>query len=201
MKTYEHTEDGTASARAHPWADAEGNASHRYYDLKANPELIRSALEDFVPWSRFRAVETFYSLLAWLNGPDALLESNDCAFEGPEAADSPATGRSLECSGRLMVLYRELPLNLSLVRVQGLKNALHGSCEEFDRDFDSGAIGSTIVWSQYVTLPLPEARQRGYQLMLSFWAWGDTEGETMANLDRLFQNLSGALRKASLYVP
>ena len=198
MKTYEHTEDGSASARAHPWSDAEGNASHRYYDLKANPELIRSALEDFVPWSRFRAVETLYSLLAWLNGPDARLESNDCAFEGPEPAGRPAAGRSLECSGRLMVLYRELPLNLSLVRVQGLKNALHGSCEEIDRDFDSGAIGSTIVRTRYVTLPLPEARQVGYQLMLSFWAWGDTEGETMENLGRLFENLWGALRKASL---
>ena len=30
-------------------------------------------------------------------------------------------------------------------------------------------------------------------LMLSFWAWGDDEAETMANLDRVLENLSLAL--------
>jgi len=29
--------------------------------------------------------------------------------------------------------------------------------------------------------------------MLSFWAWGDDEAETMANLDRVLENLSLAL--------
>jgi hypothetical protein len=37
--------------------------------------------------------------------------------------------------------------------------------------------------------------------MLSFWAWGDTEVETMANLDRLLRNLSEALRGVERHEP
>jgi hypothetical protein len=34
----------------------------------------------------------------------------------------------------------------------------------------------------------------GFQLMLSFWSWGDTEAEVMGNLDRTVQNIWEALR-------
>ena len=33
--------------------------------------------------------------------------------------------------------------------------------------------------------------------MLSFWAWGDDENETMASLDRTLSNLAGVLRDLS----
>jgi hypothetical protein len=39
--------------------------------------------------------------------------------------------------------------------------------------------------------------QLGSQLMISFWAWGDDEENTMLNLKRVFENLSRALRKLS----
>ena len=37
----------------------------------------------------------------------------------------------------------------------------------------------------------------GSQLMLSFWAWGDDERETMANLDRTLTNVSVVLRRVA----
>ena len=43
-------------------------------------------------------------------------------------------------------------------------------------------------------LPLPDEQQFGFQLMLSFWSWGDTEEEAMGNLDRTVQNIWEALR-------
>jgi hypothetical protein len=37
----------------------------------------------------------------------------------------------------------------------------------------------------------------GSQLMISFWAWGDSEPDTMQNLGRLFKALGRALRSAA----
>ena len=51
--------------------------------------------------------------------------------------------------------------------------------------------GSVVSGTYYVALP--DGEQDGSQLMISFWAWGDTELETMANFDRVVKNLSAAL--------
>jgi hypothetical protein len=50
---------------------------------------------------------------------------------------------------------------------------------------------------RFTTLPGPPELQRGQQLMLSFWAWGDDALEVMTNLDRTFRNVTVALRKLS----
>ena len=57
-----------------------------------------------------------------------------------------------------------------------------------------GIIGTTIVPVRYLALPEAREQQLGSQLMLSFWAWGDSEADTMLNLGRLFKNLARALR-------
>jgi hypothetical protein len=52
-----------------------------------------------------------------------------------------------------------------------------------------------------VTLLLPDDEQLGYQLILSFWAWGSLEAELMANLGRVVRNLGeglGAHRKGDV---
>ncbi|MBH0190385.1 MAG: hypothetical protein HP492_01170 [Nitrospira sp.] len=51
--------------------------------------------------------------------------------------------------------------------------------------------------TRFTAIPGPPERQRGQQLMLSFWAWGETETEMMGHLDRIFQNLTGALQRVS----
>jgi hypothetical protein len=197
MKTYKRARSALDPARAHPWTDAASNPESRYYDLKAEPWLVRTSLEDFTPWDGVEAVGTFYRLLEWLNAPGGALESNDCEFTGPHDNPTARVGKAQECSGRLMILYRDLPLNLSLPRVEWLEDAALRHLARIDPEFECGAVGTTIMNVQYVELPVTDEDQLGYQLMLSFWAWGDTEAETMVNLARLFENLSGALRVTS----
>ena len=192
MRTCEY--DGEESEpRAHPWTDAVGSSECRYYDLKAAPGLIRTALEDFVPFGHFAAVAEFYALLERLNAPASTLESNDCAFAGPHASELAPPGKRLQCEGRLMILFRDLGLNLSRPRVEALANGLHMRLAELDRELEWGMIGTTIYPTRYVTLPV--ARQLGHQLMLSFWAWGDSEAELMGHLERVVRNLAQAIRE------
>ncbi len=66
-----------------------------------------------------------------------------------------------------------------------------------DPSFEDGAIGASIVDVRFRTLRVPRSRQQGQQPLLTFWAWGDDEAETLANLDRTLILLSGVLRALS----
>ncbi len=192
MRTCEYDGPPLTVARSHPWTDAVASAAHRYYDLRATPSLIRTSLEDFVPWSRYGAILGFYSLLEWLNGDASPFETNDCAFTAPHANDQASVPQALMCSGRVMVLYRELRLNASAGDVAWLKDELHLAVAKLDVELHSGLVGTTIVPVRY--LALPSGEQAGQELMVSFWAWGDTEAELMENLERVVAGLFAALR-------
>jgi hypothetical protein len=148
-------------------------------------------------WSAYPATETFYRLLEWLNGSESVFESNDCAFSGTAANTSDQFSKRLQCSGRLMILYRDLALNTSPEQIHWLTNAAAHALRATDPAFEWGAIGATVMPVRFTTLPGPPALQRGQQLMLSFWAWGEDEREVMTNLDRTFHNMTVALRELS----
>jgi len=197
MKVYEHNDPGSLSPRSHPWIDCESDPTCRYYNFRTRPELIRSSIEDMQGWSAYPATETFYRLLEWLNGSESVFESNDCAFNGVAAETSTQFPNRLQCSGRLMILYRDLTLNTSPEQIHWLTNATAHTLSQTDPVFERGAIGATIVPVRFTTLPGPPELQRGQQLMLSFWAWGEGEREVMSNLDRTFRNMTVALRELS----
>jgi hypothetical protein len=197
MKVYEHNDPDSLSPRSHPWIDGKSDPTHRYYDFRAKPELIRSSLEDLQEWNSYPATETFYQLLEWLNGSGSVLESNDCAFSGPTTNTSTQSSKRLQCSGRLMILYRDLALNASPEQIHWLTNAAAHALRRTDPAFEWGAIGATIMPVRFTTLPGPPELQAGQQLMLSFWAWGDDELELMTNLDRTFRNVMVVLRGLS----
>src|SRR4051794_22274194 len=108
MKTCEYAGDPFTEPRSHPWLGAVDGGDARYVDFTRHPELIRSALEDFRPWADYAAVETFYLLLEQLNRRDSALESNDCAFSGPDETERGKPDEPLQCTGRVMVLLRAL---------------------------------------------------------------------------------------------
>ncbi|MDP2313433.1 MAG: hypothetical protein Q8P41_11040 [Pseudomonadota bacterium] len=193
MQTCLYTGDVAGLARSHPYTHAVSNEAFRYLDLRATPGLIRTSLEDFVPWSGYDAVEQFYLLLEGLNGPDSTLETNDCAFSAPEDDPEAPLERQFMCSGRVMVLFRHLPRNTSASDWGTFTNALHVALSRTDPHFELGVIGTALVPVQFSDLP-PAARE-GHQLMVSFWAWGRTERVCMENLARLMTNLAGALRE------
>jgi len=194
MKSYAYDGPALTEPRSHPWIDSVGSASARYYDLTATPSLIRSSLEDFVPWSHYPAIDGFYSLLEWVNRPGSTLESNDCAFSGPEPNPGVDLSQALQCQGRVMLLFRTLERNRG-GQIARLENSLHQSLAPLDPTFDDGAIGTTVVPVHYRALPL--GSQLGAELMISFWAWGGSEGECLHSLARLIESLSTALRQAS----
>ncbi|MEO6576656.1 MAG: hypothetical protein ABIP89_22610, partial [Polyangiaceae bacterium] len=183
MKTCGYDGPPFTEPRSHPWTDAVSSSAYRYLDLKADPSLVRTSLEDFVPWSNYPAVRAFYMLIEWLNAEAGSLESNDCAFTAPHRNETASVPKTLECSGRIMILFRALAENLSADRTRVLENDLHRRLGALDPEFEWGMIGTTIVPVRY--LALPRDAQLGHQLMISFWAWGDGEMELMTNLDRV----------------
>ena len=196
MKTCEYAGAPFTAPRSHPWSDTPGTGA-RYFDLTATPEHIRTSLEDFKPWAHYPAIETFYRLLERLNVKSSALESNDCAFEGPHRNENRFVPKALECSGRLMVLFRSLARNTEKGEVAWMKNELHQALGPLDPNFQSGVVGTTLIPVRYLPLPKQDGRQLGEQLMISFWAWGNSEPENMQNLGRLLKSLTTALRKVS----
>ena len=93
-----------------------------------------------------------------------------------------------------MVLFRALEWNRDEHRMAELKNALHVALSQLDVAFRWGAIGTTRIPVRYLALPEANGQQLGWQLMISFWAWGNAEADTMHNLARVIQNLARALR-------
>lgn len=197
MKIYEYHDPQSLRPRSHPWIDSASDPTHRYYDFRTSPELIRSSIEDMQEWSTYPATETFYRLLEWLNGSKSVFESNDCAFSGATATTSTQSSQRLQCSGRLMILYRDLALNTAPEQIHWLTNAAAHALGRADPTFEWGAIGATVMPARFITLPGPSELQQGQQLMLSFWAWGEDEREVMTNLDRTFQNMTVVLRGLS----
>jgi len=187
--------------RAHPWDYAESDDSHRYYDFKANPDLIPDVLEDYRPWAKYPAIKNFYGLLSYINGPACEFESNDCAFWGPQDNTNSNFQKSLQCSGRLMILYRDLTLNSNPKYMQTLNEGVRFYLERLDTDLKFAFVGTSFLKVNY--WKLPPRLQMGQQLALNFWAWGDDDKETFDNLGRIFlvlqtclDNLSRNLRNA-----
>lgn len=195
MKVYQLADPEQLRLRAHPWTHAEADPRHRYLDFRKRPDLIRSSLEDLTPWDGHPFTETFYRLLEGVNGPDSLLESNDCAFAGPHPNEGPHSERRLEASGRVMILFRDLTLNTSEAHVGELTQRIAHALSERPEDFEA-VVGVSIVAVQFTGLSGPPARQRGRQLMLSFWAWGDDEGSTLDAVNRALGDLEHALQVA-----
>ena len=193
MKSLEHPDDEPDSIRAHPWSTALADPAHRYYNFRLEPELIRKSLEDFLPLAKWPAITRFYELVEWINSEELIFESNDCGTRGPGPNKIPKFAKPRECTARLMILFRDLKANLSFDTVTWLAGAVRHYLNQTDLAFEWGVIGTTVRRSQYVSLPPPESAQMGPQLMLTFWAWGDTDSEVMDNLGRSFENVQEAL--------
>src|SRR4051812_14897353 len=111
MKTCAYGGEAFPELRSHPWLGSETDPAAHYYDFTIYPQLIRSSLEDFLPWVRYGAIDTFYALLERLNHARSVLATNDCEFTGPHDNDQPEIPKAFGCSGRLMLLFRALEQN------------------------------------------------------------------------------------------
>ncbi len=188
--------------RTHPWTDAVSNESHRYYDFKNNPELIETSLEDFVPFDNYPAVQTFYTLLRWLNGADSIFESNDCALLNQieintDRNDPEIAQQTHRIRGRLMFFFREHILNSDERVCQWLWNDLLKEFDKVDPEFTLGIVGYSKVLTAYLSLPKPLSELSYESICLTFFAWGNDENITMGNLQRTFLNTLTVLKNLS----
>ena len=184
--------------RPHPWTTSNNHSPGQYYDLRTHPELIRTALEDFRPWEKFPAIDVFYKMLEWLNGPDSILESSDCMLLPPTVNESPKiANKKQQIMGRLFFLHRQLDKNADENVVNSMLEGLHESLELIDPAFEFGC----IAYSRFPTLFTSSGEGRppykGHTISLKYWAWGDDDTEAFQNLKRTFENLHQALRSLS----
>jgi hypothetical protein len=193
MRTY-RDEQQSGPSRPHPYKGSDYDTGVDYYDFKKQPELIREKLEDFKPHDAQEAIQSFYSLVEWINVESKVLESNDCAFEAPRPSNSPnASSKKLQASGRLMIFYRELHYNVNEQPISWLRDATEFYIKQVDPTFEDGVIATGLQGSIYEAL----RNRLGKELVLTFWAFGDTDEETYANLDRAFKGLHEALRRVA----
>lgn len=196
MIAYHAKELDSSDARAHPWTVTKEDASHRYFDFKSEPHLIRTALEDWASFSGEPFAETFYQLLEWLNSPDGNLESNDCAFRPAVNNRDKQFPFSMRCDGRLMILFRDLFKNTQPSKVDWLLNEGMQTLGEIDRDFVAGAVGFSFSKTAYMEFGKhPKQGAAGHQVMLSFYAYGNDGVAAHESMNRLLKNVYATLRK------
>jgi hypothetical protein len=191
-------------SRLHPYAPgAPGQTGH--VDLKAHPERIESAMEDFVPFGERPATHAFYHLLRELNGPTSHLETSDCAYRAPKPHQDPNSPLALCAIGRVYVLFRDLRLNCVPAQVKWLCDNLMLMLRETDPTLSAaqGVAAFTRVKILYTALSRGEWRTEGFeaapndpghgeQVVLSYFAYGNTEDQVDENLARVFRNISAA---------
>jgi hypothetical protein len=204
MKVYYDDARTYPGSRLHPYgAGATGQTGH--VDLRAHPELIETALEDFVPFAQRAATRAFYDLLREVNGPASHLETSDCAYRAPKPHQDPNSPLALCTVGRLYVLFRDLRLNCIGTQVEWLCGKLMAHLNETDPTLTAaqGVVAFTRVRILYTALSRGAWRPEGFeaepndpghgeQVMLSFFAYGNTEDEVDANLLRVFRNTTAS---------
>jgi hypothetical protein len=183
-----------------PYTDTCHDGDGSYYDFRQHPELIPSVLEDFRPFSGEPAIQRFYDMLRWVNGPKSALESTDCVLRAPGRNETAhlGGGASLQMMGRLMIIYRNKRLNTLPPDIKRLSDMLEQSLKVIDDGWLMGAIGYAFYRAHFTSLgdePAPETI--GRELCLRFWAWGNSDAECFANLERIFANLLVSLEQTS----
>lgn len=207
------------AVRRQPWTTALHDESHRYYNFKTNPELISEVLEDYKPWDYHPGVQKFYDLIRWINSNESYFESNDCAFQGPKQnPQKDKFPRELNCSGRLMFYLRDLRFNLSPesakvaseykatpevppyslgTHLESIGNRSLQLLKEIRPEFEWGSIALEIHPVLYDDAPVDKEYKYGYQLTFLFWAWGDTDSETLANFGVVVDTMAECLMTIS----
>jgi hypothetical protein len=223
--SYDHPTDSITHSeiRTHPWAENEYDPSDRYYDFKANPELITQVLEKFKgwsDWSGWEGVRSFYKLLEWLNGADSRLESNGCGFRGPHKNPQKDRWRGeLLTTGGLIFLFRDIKLNLSEEsatwaarpapaggavpplapgkNIGWLLGRSHEYLRQLNPELVGGCVAVTLLPTFYSGLPLERNDKFGHEVAFQWWAWGDTVEETMAHFKDVVATMFECLKRVS----
>lgn len=200
MRAYIARELQHTEPRRHPWSVGKKNASFRYYDFKQQPELIATVLEDFLPHAHHQGTQRFFDFLRWVNGPDSIMESNDCATRPPKDNNDPTSPSARAQVGRVMLLFREIRRNLDDAEYERLIGLLLQEIQCIDPQMTQhqGVFGLTLEPTAYELPHDQESLYMGAQLAVNYWVWGENDEALFQNLGRMFGNLTTALRSTGI---
>lgn len=200
-----------AKHRMHPYISTRpGEAG--FVDFRQQPERIAEVLEDFRPHVDQPAVQTFFDFLRWVNGPESVLETCDCALRGPEKAKPRKLPRlPLVLHGRVMLMHREPGANCTQGAPTRFIEHLYGQLQRVDaaaplRDVTAGlALCSVLYKDRCQTEPAADGSMSagpydpglGQHVMVKFGAHGRSRPEVWEKLDRFFSLLWVACRQTS----
>lgn len=181
--------------RCHPWTVVTLNPEAQYWNFRLHPEDIPTALEDFRPWAHYPAIQSFYGLLAWINGNDSIFESNDSGLRPPKVdPETPELVRHVfdadpvGVHGRLAIIFRNLEWNAERKWVEWLKAMIHKGLRDNVPNFPSAIMVGE--WPHLFT----QIDKEGLAVTLRFWAWGDDEASAMENLRGTFEVIHQCLQ-------
>ena len=188
--------------RMQPYSTSNHKSPGQYYNLKDEPEKIRTHLEEFFPHSEYQSVQKFYDLLEWLNGEDSIYETNDCRLEDlAENKQRDIADYDFVRTGSLSWFFRDLNLNLSKdsafwsnlyqtnqINADGFRftpsdyqkkfmDAMHLQWLGIEREnvFDCIAIAPYNTY--YENAEVDHSLRHGCQIAHRFWVWGDSDEE------------------------
>ena len=184
--------------RSHPWTTMESDDSSVYMDFKTHPNLIRSALEDLLPFKKWAFVEEFYSLIEWINSASSLLESNDCVFNPAEDNLDQQYPYAQKCSARLMILFRDIPENCQIKSIDWLMDNILKSVSTIKPGFKAGAIGLSQSPTCYLALgDKPDTGGMGTQVTLTFLAYGKNKRRCYENMQEVLAVAKNSLQRVN----
>jgi hypothetical protein len=194
MIAYHALEFENVPIRAHPWDFALVDPSQRYVDFKAEPHLIRAAIEDLILYKRHAFAKKLYSLIETLNGPKSRFETNDCGFQGPGPNNDKQFPFDVRSSGRLMILFRRIIDNTDDDKIDRLKDRLIGEVTKIDPQFRSGAVGISRSPTGYFGLSEnPKLAAVGKQIRIDMFAYADSDGVCLYNMKKVVGVVGQAL--------
>lgn len=195
MDAFTSNQTDKTELRSHPWTSMESDKSSIYVDFKKTPTLIRSSLEDFQPFNKWAFVDTFYSLVEWINSSSSLLESNDCTFNAAEENDDEQYPYANKCSARLMILFRDIPENCQQRSIDWLMQNILQSVVSTKLGFRAGAICLSQSATCYLALgDQTDTGGIGNQVVLTFFAYGKNERRCYENMQQVFSHAHRCLK-------
>ncbi|MER9270465.1 hypothetical protein [Mesorhizobium sp. M0643] len=186
--------------RQHPWSVQSSNPGNRYVDFKQRPDLIESALEDLQPIAGSVAANAATDFLRWVNSDTSVFETNDFGMRPLKPNRSGISSSSLELYGRLSILFRDLKKNVGQNQPFEFGNRLSESIRINDPEFKQACWSWSLWPHQFTALSGLREPATGNCLLMSYWAWGDSEAEVHRNFARSLTNLRAALEAVGQHI-
>lgn len=196
VSSFEITESGR---RSQPWGKTDGHEykEGKYYNFRQSPELIDTHLEDFVEHSSEQAIQDFYALLKWINGPESVLESTDCLLSGAPVEDPSAGLFSCTHSikGRFEFFVRQIELNANKEAFIWVYEKLSTYLQIERSDFRKGSFRICPLITDYL---VPGGNQiTGHRFCIYFQAYGNGVSDSWDSLGAMFDSLMKAIKRVN----